>query len=156
MPYTARIVEKENEESREPQREQREEVVRLLQLLDEAMVKSKRSRRAIERDLDMGQGYLGSLLRGRIMLKVGLVWTLGEALDVEPLLLLYKSASREHKERFLRELGVRLAVPGQETITELPLTRPEIVELVHKILAEEVELVQKTRALIQNIPRREE
>lgn len=51
------------------------EVERLLVLLEDAVRRSRRSRREIERKLGLGQGYLGSLFRGRIELKVWHVYT---------------------------------------------------------------------------------
>ncbi len=65
----------------------REESEGVLRLLDDAIVKSRRSRRQIERNLGWSQGYLGSLLRGRIGLKVWHVFALSHELGIEALSL---------------------------------------------------------------------
>jgi hypothetical protein len=61
------------------------EVQRLLDLLDLAIHDARRSRRDIERSLGLGQGYLGSLFRGRIELKVWHVYRLARELKRDPL-----------------------------------------------------------------------
>ena len=59
-----------------------DEVQRILDLLDQAIHLSRRSRREIERTLGLGQGYLGSLLKGRIELKVRHVYVLARELGL--------------------------------------------------------------------------
>lgn len=63
----------------------KEEAERVLGLLKDAIRKSERSRRSIERDLGWSQGYLGSILRRRIALKVWHVFAISRVLKLEPL-----------------------------------------------------------------------
>jgi hypothetical protein len=115
---------------------QREEVLLLLDLLDREILKGDRSKRKLERDLDVGQGYLGSLLKGRITLKVEHLWELAEVVGFEPLVLLYQAAPKEHQERFLKELG--LTAPAAAPVPEPPMTRAEILELVSQAVRREL------------------
>jgi hypothetical protein len=127
-------VEKETAETTKPQRD---EVLVLLDLLDKEILNGERSKRKLERDLEVGQGYIGSLLKGRITLKVEHLWDLGEVVGFEPLVLFFQSAPKEHQERFLRELGLRedsAAAPE----TSPPMSRDEIEELVKKIVRQEL------------------
>jgi hypothetical protein len=127
-------VEKETAETTEPQRD---EVLVLLDLLDKEILNGERSKRKLERDLDVGQGYIGSLLKGRITLKVQHLWDLGEVVGFEPLVLFFRSAPKEHQERFLRELGLREdAAAAPETSP--PMSRDEIEELVKKVVRQEL------------------
>ena len=127
-------MEKETTETTEPQRP---EVLALLQLLDKAILSGDRSKRRLERDLDMGQGYIGSLLRGRITLKVEHLWDLGDAIGFEPLVLFFKSAPKEHQDRFMAEMGMTWENP--ESPEDLDsLTRDEIEELVKKVVRQEM------------------
>jgi hypothetical protein len=133
-------VEKETAEKTEPQRD---EVLVLLDLLDRVILKGDRSKRGIERDLGVGQGYLGSLLRGRITLKVEHLYDLGEVVGFEPLVLFFQSAPKEHQERFLKELGLREdnAVNTDNTAASAPaqpMTREEIEEMVKKTVRQEM------------------
>ena len=59
-------MEKDEAEKPEPQRD---EVETLLKLIDDEIVKSRTSKRKLERILGQGQGYVGSLIKGRITLK---------------------------------------------------------------------------------------
>jgi transcriptional regulator with XRE-family HTH domain len=128
-------VEKEAAEETEPQRD---EVLVLLELLDKEILSGDRSKRKLERDLGVGQGYLGSLLRGRITLKVEHLWDLGEVMGFEPLVLLFRSAPKEHQERFLRELGLRQEASAAASEPARSMTREEIEELVRKIVRQEL------------------
>lgn len=129
------IVEKEAPEKTEPQRD---EVRVLLELIDKEILNGDRSKRKLERDLGVSQGYLGSLLKGRITLKVEHLWDLGEVVGFEPLVLLFQSAPKEHQDRFLAELGLRY-----ETVADVPSTiesmsREEVEELVRKVVRQEM------------------
>ncbi len=127
-------MEKETSETPEPQRD---EVLALLELIHHEILNGGSSKRKLERDLGLGQGYIGSLLRGRIMLKVEHLWVLGEALGFEPLVLLFQAAPKEHQERFLKELGLRSEDSGSSATVE-PMTREEIEELVRKMVRQEL------------------
>jgi transcriptional regulator with XRE-family HTH domain len=128
-------VEKETAETTEPQRD---EVLVLLELLDKEILNKGRSKRKLEKDLGVGQGYLGSLLKGRITLKVEHLWELGEVVGFEPLILLFRSAPKEHQERFMKELGLKQEIPDEAPAAVKPMTREEIEELVNKAVRREM------------------
>lgn len=128
-------MEKETSEQAEPQRD---EVLALLELIHQEILNGGSSKRKLERELGLGQGYIGSLIRGRIMLKVEHLWVLGEALGFEPLVLLFRAAPQEHQERFLKELGLRSELDDEPTAPVEPMTREEIEELVRKIVRQEL------------------
>jgi transcriptional regulator with XRE-family HTH domain len=128
-------VEKETNERTEPQRD---EVLVLLELLDKEILKRDRSKRRLERDLGVGQGYVGSLLRGRITLKVEHLWDFGDAIGFEPLVLFFLSASKEHQERFLEELELTREIPDADSDAIEAMSRDEIEELVRKVVRQEM------------------
>jgi hypothetical protein len=115
------------------------EVQRLLALLDEAIHRSRRSRREIERALGLGQGYLGSLFKGRIELKVWHVFVLARELGIEPLALLYQAAPPADPRGFFDLVGADARRWGQEAAgVEPTLSREAVEELVRKTLREEL------------------
>ena len=128
-------MEKETSEEIEPQRD---EVLVLLELLNKEMLNGDRSKRKIERDLGVGQGYIGSLLRGRITLKVEHLWDLGEVMGFEPLVLFFRSAPKEHQERVLKELGLIRVDSADASSSIQPMTREEIEDLVRKAVRQEM------------------
>lgn len=118
----------------------RDEVQRLLALLDDAIHRSRRSRREIERKLGLGQGYLGSLFRGRIELKVWHVYTLARELELEPLSLFLQAAPPRDPGWLLEQLGAsRAGRLGPTAPDEEPLTRDQIEDLVRRTLREELQ-----------------
>jgi len=127
-------VEKDSERAES----QRDEVETLLKLLDDEILKSRISKRKLEKILGQGQGYVGSLIKGRITLKVGHVYDIGEALGLEPLLLFFRAAPKENQERLLQVLGAQLQPPAGEPDPDAPMTREEIEELVRKIVRQEL------------------
>lgn len=98
-----------------------EESERLLSLLEESIRTSRRSQREIERTLGLGQGYLSSLFRGRIQLRVSHVYALAQVLGLEPLSLFLQAAPPKNPERLLHQLGLD---PGGKTplAGALPMT----------------------------------
>ena len=121
----------------------KDEVQRLLVLLEEAIHHSRRSRREIERKLGLGQGYLGSLFRGRIELKVWHVYTLARELDLEPLALFLQASPPRDPGWILEQLGVeRTDHPPPHGPEGSPLTREEVESLVRRTLREELELLR--------------
>ena len=120
---------------KDPAELQRDEVETLLKLLDDEILKSRISKRKLERILGQGQGYIGSLIKGRITLKVGHVYDIGEALGLEPLLLFFRAAPRENQERLLKALGAQ--ANGDEEPSG-PMTPKEIEELVRKVVRQEL------------------
>jgi hypothetical protein len=81
------------------------EVQRLLGLLDQAIHDTRRSRRDIERSLGLGQGYLGSLFRGRIELKVWHVYRLARELKRDPLSFFFAVSPPQDPRWVLKALG---------------------------------------------------
>ena len=124
-----------------------DEVPRILDLLDRAIHLSRRSRREIERTLGLGQGYLGSLLKGRIELKVRHVYVLARELGLDPLSFFTQAQAASSKEStWLRQLGAPAeapAPPAELAAEEAPLTRGEIEDLVRKTLREELARLEK-------------
>jgi hypothetical protein len=115
---------------------QRDEVETLLKLLDDEIVNSRISKRKLERILGQGQGYIGSLIKGRITLKVGHVYDIGEALGLEPLLLFFRAAPKENQERLLKALGRQADGDGADP--DAPMTREEIEKLVRRVVRQEL------------------
>jgi transcriptional regulator with XRE-family HTH domain len=71
------------------------QVERLIQLLDETVHRTRRSRRSLERELGLAHGYIGNLLRGRTELKVYHVLLLSKLLDLDPIDLLRRALEGE-------------------------------------------------------------
>ena len=119
------------------------ETERLLRLLDAAILMSRRSRREIERKLGWSQGYLGSLLRGRIGLKVWHVFALSRELGIEPLSLFLTVAPPRDPSWILQQLGLNPAVPEAAPAVEdkgrTDLNRDELEEMMRLLLRQELE-----------------
>jgi hypothetical protein len=115
----------------------RDEVETLVKMLDDEIVKSRISKRKLEKILGQGQGYIGSLIKGRITLKVGHVYNIGEALGLEPLLLFFRAAPKENQERLLKALGVQADGDGSSDPSG-PMTREEIEGLVRRVVRQEL------------------
>jgi hypothetical protein len=120
----------------------KEEAERVLHLLVDAIRKSQRSRRAIERDLDWSQGYLGSILRGRIALKVWHVFALSRELKLEPLSFFLIVAPPREPGWILEQLGLD-PLPPQPAQPEPPKPKEpvdfdELEEITRKLLVEEL------------------
>jgi len=115
---------------------------RLLRLLDSAILKTRRSRREIERKLGWSQGYLGSLLRGRIGLKVWHVFALSRELGIEPLSLFLSVAPPRDPSWILKQLGItpeQAAPPPVDEVGRKDLDRDELEEMMRKLLRQELE-----------------
>ncbi len=117
---------------------ERDEVETLLKMLDDEIVKSRISKRKLEQMLGQGQGYIGSLIKGRITLKVGHVYDIGEALGLEPLLLFFRAAPKENQERLLKALGGQSADGDGSGDPPVPMTPKEIEELVRRVVRQEL------------------
>jgi len=130
-----------------------EEVQRLLQLLDQAIRDARRSRRDIERSLGLGQGYLGSLFRGRIELKVWHVYRLARELKLDPLTFFFEVSPPQDSRWVLKALGLdpekvlekkppeeerREEPKTQEEEKATPLTAAEIEAIVQRSIREEL------------------
>lgn len=122
-----------------------DEAQRLLQLLKEAIAKSGRSMREIERALGWSRASLGSILRGRIALKVWHVFALARELGLEPLSFFLTVAPPRDPDWVLEQLGIPppgSEEPGPEPIDPgPPLSREELEDLVRETLREELEKI---------------
>lgn len=117
----------------EPEEPQPEEVEKILGLIGDEIRRSRRSQRAIERSLHLSQGYLGSLLRGRIKLKVSHLYLLGRELGFEPAVLLIKAVPPKDPESIARELDPRPEPAARSTLPSAPgMTSEEIEDLVRR------------------------
>lgn len=92
------------------------EAQRLLELLDQAIHDTRRSRRDVERSLGLGQGYLGSLFRGRIELKVWHVYRLARELKRDPLSFFFEVSPPQDARWVLKALGL----DPDKVLKELP------------------------------------
>jgi hypothetical protein len=127
------------------------EVERLLKLLDDAIRHARRSRREVERSLGLGQGYLGSLFKGRIELKVWHVYRLARELGLDPLTFFFEVSPPQDAAWVLKRLGYDPALlekldgpplspstPAPRENAEGPLTRAELGELVRQAVDDEL------------------
>lgn len=71
------------------------ELRRLVGVLEELMLSSRRSQRDVERELDLGNGYLSHLFKGRRELKVKHILMLGKVLGFD----LLSFAERAYRRR---------------------------------------------------------
>ena len=122
------------------------EVQQLLKLLDQAIHESRRSRREIERSLGLGQGYLSSLFRGRIELKVWHVYRLARELGHDPLKFFFTVSPPQdvrwvHEHLGLPKEGPKEAAPPPPPLRpspDAPVTRGELDDLVRRTIREEL------------------
>jgi transcriptional regulator with XRE-family HTH domain len=118
-----------------------EESQRVLSRLEQSIRGSELSRREIERQLRMGQGYLNSLFKGRIQLRVAHVYEIARVLGVEPLSLFLEATPPKDPNWLLGELGLR---PGKKRPPAVLLTlltgypREELQEMLREIIREEM------------------
>ena len=110
-----------------------DEVRQILVLLDESIRDSHRSRREVERALGLGQGYLGSLFRGRIQLKVGHVYMLARELGLDPLTFFLKASPPGNRPPPIAPIESPLPLPEAAA-----MNREEIEELVVRTLHDEL------------------
>lgn len=119
---------------------------RLLELLDQAIRDSRRSRRDIERSLGLGQGYLGSLFRGRIELKVWHVYRLARELKLDPLSFFFEVSPPQEARWVLKALGLdpdkalEKPAPQKEETKEKPssITSEEVEAIVMRAIRVEL------------------
>jgi hypothetical protein len=127
-----------------PDDAEQDEAKRVLGLLDTAILNSRRSRREIERKLGWSQGYLGSLLRGRISLKVWHVYALSRELGIEPLSLFLTAAPPRDPSWILKHLGIEPlppAPPEEPVVPKVeapPMSREDLEEMMRTLLYHEL------------------
>ena len=114
-----------------------DESARLLSLMDDAIHQSHRSRREIERTLGLSQGYLGSLFKGRIQLRVSHVYSISRVLGLEPLTFFAKASPPKDSESLLAELGKGLKAAALPS--DPPPSRSEIEEMIRRTVRAELE-----------------
>jgi hypothetical protein len=100
------------------------ENLRLLELLREKVLLSRRSHRELEREMNLGHGTIGNLFRGKTELRLRHVAMLGRALGFDPVELL------------LEAYGVYR--PDPPPPPGLVLTREELRTLVQETVREAV------------------
>jgi hypothetical protein len=132
-----------------------EEVQRLLQLLDQAIRDARRSRRDIERSLGLGQGYLGSLFRGRIELKVWHVYRLARELKLDPLTFFFEVSPPQDSRWVLKALGLdpEKVLEKKTPEEEKPAEQGKKEEKSSTMTAEEIEAIVQ-RAIREELKRR--
>ena len=121
--------------SEEPQPE---EVEKILGLIGDEIRRSRRSQRAIERSLHLSQGYLGSLLRGRIKLKVSHLYLLGRELGFEPAVLLIRAAPPKDPKGIAKELEPRPEDFRPTSPAAPAMTSADIEDLVRRTVRQEL------------------
>lgn len=121
------------------------EAQRLLKLLAEAIARSGRSRREIDRALGWSQGTLSSILRGRTALQIWHVFAVARELDLEPLSFFLTVGPPRDPNWVLEQLGIPppgSEEPGPEPIPAgPPLSMEEIEDLVRDTLRVELERI---------------
>jgi hypothetical protein len=132
---------------------------RLLELLDQAIRDARRSRRDVERSLGLGQGYLGSLFRGRIELKVWHVYRLARELKLDPLTFFFEVSPPESPRWVLKALGLdpdkvlETKAPEKDEKREEPETKDGEKKKQPLMTAEEIEAIV-LRAIREELERR--
>ena len=120
----------------------KEDVQRILDLMEEAVQRSERSQREIERALGLGQGYLSSLFSGRIELKVRHVYMLAKELGRDPLSFFLQASPPKDPRWLLEQIEASFEktdlARSAGPVAQPPLTREEIEQLVRKTLREEL------------------
>lgn len=101
------------------------ETLRLLELLREKVMLSRRSHRELERELNLGHGTIGNLIRGKTDLRLRHLAMLGRALKFDPVELL------------LEAYGVYR--PDPPPPPGLVLTREELRAVVQDAVREELD-----------------
>lgn len=114
-----------------------DESARLLSLMDDAIHQSHRSRRDLERSLGVSQGYLGSLFKGRIQLRVSHVYSLARELGLEPLTFFVQASPPQNTESLLAALGK--GVKAAALPSDPPPSRSEIEEMIRSTVREELQ-----------------
>lgn len=118
-----------------------EESKNVLSQLEDSIRSSPLSRREIERRLGMGQGYLNSLFKGRIQLRVAHVYEIARVLGIEPLSLFLEATPPKDPNWLLAELGLQ---PGKKKppaallalLAALP--REDLQAMVREMIREEM------------------
>lgn len=114
-----------------------EESNQVLAVLEQKVRSSGFSVRSIERSLGMSQGYLSSMFRGRIQLRVAHVYSIARVLGEEPLSLFMTATPPKDPNWILKELGLDPAKqrpPGAllAYLQGVPVDREEIRQLIRE------------------------
>jgi transcriptional regulator with XRE-family HTH domain len=117
-----------------------EESKSVLSELESTIRSSGVSRREIERRLGMGQGYLNSLFKGRIQLRVAHVYEIARVLGIEPLGLFFGATPPKDPDWLLGELGLQ---PGKRPPAALlallgALPREELQAMLREMIRDEM------------------
>lgn len=117
-----------------------EESKRVLTLLEQSIRSSRVSLREIERQLEVGQGYLNSIFKGRIQLRVSHVYAIAQVLGVEPVSLFFGATPPKDPTWLLQQLGLD---PSKQKppaallayLQALPVDREELRQMIREELA---------------------
>jgi len=117
-----------------------EESRSVLSELESTIRSSGVSRREIERRLGMGQGYLNSLFKGRIQLRVAHVYEIARVLGIEPLRLFFGATPPKDPSWLLAELGLQ---PGKQPPAALlallgTMPREELQTMLREMIRDEM------------------
>ena len=119
-----------------------EESQSVLSYLEDSIRSSQYSRREIERRMGVSQGYLNSLFKGRIQLKVAHVYDIARVLGIEPLNLFLEATPPKDPNWLLVELGLQ---PGKKRPPAALLAllagvpREELQRMLREIIREELD-----------------
>ena len=123
-----------------------EESKSVLAALESTIRSSTYSRREVERRLGMGQGYLNSLFKGRIQLRVAHVYQIARVLEIEPLSLFFGATPPKDPAWLLEELGLqpgRKKPPAALLALLGTLPREELQEMLREMIRDEMERQSK-------------
>ena len=117
-----------------------EESKSVLSQVERTIRSSGVSRREIERRLGMGQGYLNSLFKGRIQLRVAHVYEIARVLEIEPLSLFFGATPPKNPEWLLGELGLQSGGKPPAALLALlgTLPREELQEMLREMIRDEM------------------
>jgi transcriptional regulator with XRE-family HTH domain len=118
-----------------------EESRSVLSELESTIRSSGVSRREIERQLGMGQGYLNSLFKGRIQLRVAHVYQIARVLKIEPLSLFFGATPPKDPSWLLAKLGLepgRKQPPAALLAMLGTLPHEELQEMLREMIRDEM------------------
>jgi len=112
----------------------------MLGLLESAVRQSRVPIRRLERELGLSQGYLTSVFKGRIQLKVSHVYGIAYILEMEPLFFFLHASPPKSPEWLMRELGIGTNIRPPFLADGEPLPgRREMLEAIQTAIQSELE-----------------
>lgn len=110
----------------------------LLSVLDRRIRNAGLSRRAIERTLGLGQGYLNSLFKGRIQLRVAHVNDIARVVGVDPLALYFEAFPPKDTKWLLEQLGIRPDGKAPGALLGALASNQELHQLIRDVVRDEM------------------